>query len=597
MRIGRSVIPAVVLGFIFAGSSLKACEMFPVTFEFGVAAKMRDGTILRADIYRPKAEGKFPVLLQRTPYNKSTSSSFGQNAAAHGYVVIVQDVRGRFTSDGDFYTFKNESNDGFDTVEWAAALPYSNGKVGMFGRSYVGATQMLAAIAHPPHLAGICPIVTASNYHENWAYQGGALEQWFDQSWSATLSRDTLDRAVLRSVNALLAVRKLPLTTFPLYNFSDPSGAPASGIPFATSSLAPFYLDWLAHPNYDEYWKSIAIDERYGEITVPALTTAAWYDIFQGGSFRNYAGMKLHAGSDAARKAQHLMVMIGGHAGREQKIGEVDFGPASVVSEDDMILAWYEYLFKGVQNEFAGKLVKIFVMGANVWRGEDEWPLARARNTRYYLHSSGNANSLHGDGSLSLVAPNAESFDHYVYDPSNPVPTTGGPLCCDAVHLKPGPQNQRPVEARDDVQVYSTLPFAADTEVTGQIGLELYAGSSAVNTDFTGKLVDVAPDGTAYNLTEGILRASHRDSMETSTPLVPGQIYKFNIDLWSTSNVFLKGHVLRLEVSSSNFPRFDRNLNTGEDAAHAEKYVPATNSIYHDAAHPSALLLPVIPSP
>ncbi len=590
MNLKRVVFCATASGLVLLASILHASDTFEVTIERGVTAKMRDGVVLRADIYRPKADGKFPVLLQRTPYNKSNGVNFGVRAAAHGFVVIFQDVRGRYSSEGEWYTFKNESNDGFDSVEWAAALPYSNGKVGMFGGSYVGATQMLAAIAHPPHLAGICPVVTASNYHDGWTYQDGAFEQWFNESWTSGLAQDTFNRTITQNTNALQGMWKLPLTSYPLFNFPEPSTAISS-----THALAPYFLDWLAHPNYDDYWKRWSIEEHFADINVPALTVAAWYDIFQGGSLRNYVGIKAHGG-DAARAAQRLLVIIGGHAGGGQKIGDIDFGPAAAqFDEDEVTLSWYEYLFKGAQNNFAKeKPVKIFVMGRNEWREEDDWPLARRQNSKYFLHSDGKANSLRGDGSLSAASPLKESSDHYVYDPANPVPTIGGPLCCDGGHLPPGPRDQRPVEARDDVLIYSTSAFANDTEITGPVSLELFAKSTAVDTDFTAKLVDVAPDGFAQNLTEGIVRARYRDSQEKPTLMNPGQVYKFAIDLWSTSNVFLKGHALRLEVSSSNFPRFDRNLNSGEAQGTGEHYVPATNTILHDSEHPSALLLPVI---
>src|ERR1700730_5263239 len=239
-------------------SLLHAAQSYEVTMERGVAATMRDGIILRADIYRPKADAQVPVLLQRTPYNKSGGAAFASKAAATGYVVIIQDVRGRYTSEGEWYTFKHESNDGYDTVEWAAALPNSNGKVGMWGGSYVGATQMLAAIAHPPHLAGICPVVTASNYHDGWTYQGGALEQWFDQNWMSQLATNTLWRLIAKNTNALLGVPVLPLTRYPAFNYASlPVGAEA------TAALAPYYLDWLAHPDYDAYWKQWSIEEPY----------------------------------------------------------------------------------------------------------------------------------------------------------------------------------------------------------------------------------------------------------------------------------------------------------------------------------------------
>jgi putative CocE/NonD family hydrolase len=261
-------------------------------------------------------------------------------------------------------------------------------------------------------------------------------------------------------------------------------------------------------------------------------------------------------------------------------------------------LDWYDYLFLGKQNEFAGdKPVRIFVMGENKWRDEAAWPLERAKETRYSLHSAGKANSAAGDGFLYLgqMEFHTDRRDSYVYDPANPVPTVGGPLCCDSVHLAPGPRDQKEVEARPDVLVYSTPPLDRDTEVTGPVTLDLYASSSAVDTDFTAKLVDVWPNGMAQNLTEGILRARFRDSREAAKPIVPGKVYEYKIDMWATSNVFLKGHRIRLEVSSSNFPRFDRNLNTGKPASTDSVFVKATNTIYHDAAHPSALVLPVVP--
>lgn len=586
---GRSirmlVFAAVSISAIFA----QAAETYTVVVRTGVEAKMRDGTILRADIYRPNAPGTFPVLLQRTPYDKRNERSFGLKAAARGYVVVVQDVRGRYTSDGEWYPFKNESNDGYDTVEWVASLPYSNGKVGMFGGSYVGATQMLTAIAHPPHLSGICPVVTASNYHDGWTYQGGAFEQWFNESWTSGLAQDTLNRDVQNKTNPLNGIWK-PLTEYPLFelpsNHSDQK---------LTRALAPYFLDWVAHPNYDEYWKQWSIEEHFADIKVPMLTIAAWYDIFLGGSLRNYQGVKLHGATEEARNGQRLLVMIGGHAGGGRKIGDVDFGPSAEFDEDEVTLKWYDHLLKDTDNEFASaKRARVFVMGANQWRDEDDWPLARAKETKYFLHSAGKANSVRGDGTLNTTAARSETADKFTYDPANPVPTIGGPLCCDAMHYKPGPRDQRPAEARDDVLVYSTPVLTQDLEVTGPVKLEFFASSSAVDTDFTAKLVDVWPDGFAQNLTEGIIRARYRESQEKPGLMNPGQTYKFTVDMWATSNVFLKGHRLRLEVSSSNFPRFDRNMNTGDDATSVQKPVTATNTILHDAEHPSALILPVV---
>jgi len=590
----RFVIVAMLVATLASGRVCFGAEAYPVAYEHDVKVAMRDGVVLRADIYRPAVEGKFPVLLERTPYDKR-NFAMGLRGASRGYVVIILDVRGRYASEGEWYPFKNEANDGYDTIEWAAALPYSNGKVGMFGGSYVGATQMLAAITHPPHLAGICPVVTASNYHSNWTYQGGAFEQWFDESWTSGLAWDTLDRRVKGATTAVEGMWTLPLEKYPLFNLH---GMDAT----ATASLAPYFLDWLAHPNYDEYWKHVSIEEHYGDITVPALHTAAWYDIFLGGSLRNYAGIKTHGGSDAARNGQQLLVTIGGHAGDERKVGDVDFGPEAAFKEDDATLDWYDFLFKGARNRFAsGKPVKIFVMGVNQWREEEAWPLARTRETKYFLHSGGAANSLRGNGTLSIAAPGKESADSFVYDPGKPAPTVGGPLCCDSEHWEAGPRDQRVVEAREDVLVYSTPVLAQDMEVTGPVSVELFAKSSAADTDFTAKLVDVWPDGFAQNLTEGILRARYRDSQETPTLINPGQVYRFVIDLWATSNVFKKGHVLRLEISSSNFPRFDRNLNTGEQGLimtdpkmSEQSFTKATNVILHDGEHASAVILPVV---
>ena len=574
-------------------SSLVMSQTAPqIVVEKNTAMKTRDGVTLRADIYRPAADGSYPVLLTRTPYNKDNTASFGQEGAARGFMVVVQDVRGRFASEGEWYPFKHETDDGYDTVEWVAALPHSNGKVGMFSGSYVGATQMLAAIGHPPHLAGICPVVTASNYHENWAYQGGAFEQWFNESWTSSLAQDTLDRRVAEAKNALVGSTVLPLSQYPLFNVTK--AMDGAGL---TRSLAPYFQDWLDHPTYDSYWKQWSIEENYEKIQVPSLTIAAWYDIFQGGSIRNYLGLKAHAANETARKEQRLLVAIGGHSGWGRTIGQVDFGPSAPFDENEITLEWYEYLFLGKQNRFAtDKPVTIFVMGKNEWRNEAAWPLERAKESRFYLRSDGNANSVSGDGKLipAVALPHAEPPDSFVYDPANPVPTVGGPLCCDVVHLAPGPRDQRQVEARPDVLVYSTPPLEEDLEVTGPVTLDLFAKSSGIDTDFTGKLVDVAPDGTAINLTEGILRARYRESTTVASPIVPGQVYEYKIDLWSTSNVFLKGHRIRLEVSSSNFPRFDRNLNTGKDASTSSTMVKATNTILHDGTHPSALILPVV---
>jgi uncharacterized protein len=566
-----------------------------IIIEHNVPMKTRDGVTLYADIYRPKSSEKFPVILMRTPYDKSVDWAVSPvfRMVPRGYVVIIQDVRGRYRSEGEWYPFKHEQADGYDSVEWAAALPYCDGKVGMMGASYVGATQMLATIAQPPHLAGTAPNMTASNYHDGWAYQSGAFEQWFDENWTSQLAQNTLTRLIDQNTNALFGVPALPLANYPVFNFGQ-MAADAQ----LTQELAPYFLDWLAHPDYDNYWKQWSIEENFSKIAVPMLQVGAWYDIFNGGTLRNYLGAKKYGATEAARTQQHLLIEIGGHSGFGRRIGDVDFGPHAVENGyTDVILAWYDYLFKGIKNEFAtDKPVKLFVMGANEYRQEDDWPPPQAHPTKYFLHSNGKANSLRGDGSISTSAPKSEVADTYVYNPANPAPTIGGPLCCDAEHKEPGPRDQRSVENRDDVLIYSTGPLPADLEVTGPVTADLWVKSSAVDTDFTAKLVDVGPDGFAQDLTEGILRMRYRVSPEHSEFMNPGQVYEISVDLWATSNVFLRGHSLRLEISSSNFPRFDRNLNTGEEIRFARNFVSANNTVLHDAQHPSALVLPVMPS-
>jgi len=581
-----SCTAGIVVAFLFLLPGHASAQSYSVTVEHNAAAVMRDGTKLRADICRPKADGKFPVLLVRTPYDKTNEMEFGAKAAARGYVVVEQDVRGRFQSEGEWYPFKNESQDGYDTVEWAAGLPYANGKVGMFGGSYVGATQYLAAIAKPPHLTGISPNVTASNYHDGWTYQGGAFEQWFNESWTTGLALNTVHRRVDAGQNAVAWAQKLPLTSYPVLQ------APTA------ENLAPYFADWLAHPNYDEYWKQWSIEEHYAQIQVPVFGFGAWYDIFLGGTLRNYARLKKEAGTEEAKRGQKLMVYVGGHAGGSdsRKVGAVDFGEKLPFDFNEVMLSWYDALLKGQTSAPTEKPVKIFVMGRNEWREEDDWPLSRARNTKYYLHSAGAANTASGDGTLSVAAPGAEKSDQFAYDPSDATPTWGGPLCCGPFPPAGlGPQDQSKVESRSDVLVFTTPALTKDLEVTGPVSLELYVSTSAPDTDFTGKLVDVWPNGLAQNLTEGILRLRYRNSQEKPELAKPGETYHITVDLWATSNVFLAGHKLRLEVSSSNFPRFDRNLNTGEEQAGATRMSKANNVIYHDKAHPSALVLPLVP--
>jgi uncharacterized protein len=555
--------------------------------ESGVRAKMRDGVDLIADVYRPSDHGKHSVLLVRTPYNRASESDTCRAAAQDDYICIAQDVRGRYASQGEWDPFQNEIKDGYDTVEWAAALPDSDGKVAMFGESYVGATQWLAAIAHPPHLVAIQPSLTASDYHNGWIYQGGALELWFDQTWVSILALDTLTRNAVKNSPAAEWVPKLPLADFPVLGVSDPM------------TLARYYFDWLAHPAEDAYWKQLSIEGHYSEMSLPAHHVAGWYDVFLRGTLRNYVGMRAHAPTQWARDHQELTIGPWIHDGpMNGKAGDLDFGSKAAFDRNQTILDWYDGVLKQ-KVPTRKKRVRIFVMGVNQWREEDDWPLPNTLYTRYYLHSAGRANSNAGNGTLSTAAPERESPDTFTYDPANPVPTRGGGLCCthDQVVEEPsGAFDQRDVEKREDVLIYTTSPLDRDCEITGPVTAEVYVSSSAPDTDLSVKLVDIWPNGFAQNLVDNIQRLRYRDSSTQAEVLAPEKTYKVVMEIGATSNVFREGHRLRVEISSSNFPRFDRNLNTTESPEQGTKFTRATNRIHHDADHPSAIVLPVIPA-
>ncbi len=559
---------------------------YSITEELDVRAAMRDGIELVSDVYRPDAQGEFPVLLQRTPYNRKGGVGTARELASHGYIVVVQDTRGRYASEGQFYPFRHETEDGYDTVEWAAGLPGSNGDVGMYGGSYVGATQMLAAIGKPPHLAAIFPYVTAAEYYDGWTYQSGALMQWFADSWTTGLAKDTLQRMVHSEARPGEWVLRLPVDG---YQVLDPP---------PMEKVAPYLRDWVIHETDDSYWKPWKIWEHYPELTVKGLHGGGWHDIFLKGSIKNYVGLRAQAKTEEAQLAQRLLIGPWAHAATspEGKIGDITFGKQAVLDMTETILDWSDYSLKGVSNEFADDTpVRIFIMGENVWRDEREFPLQRQQLTRYYLHSQDGANSIEGDGNLSPNPPSTEKPDVFEYDPANPVRTIGGRLCCGNDVLPPGPFDQRPNESRADILVFSTPPLTSDVEVTGFIKLELYAATSAVDTDFTAMLVDVEPSGYARFLTDGIVRARYRNSTQKADPVTPGTVYRYEVDLWATSNVFKKGHQIRLYVSSSNFPRFNRNLNTGERIAGSTGILKAVQRVYHDPEHPSALVLPIIP--
>jgi hypothetical protein len=563
---------------------------------------MRDGALLFADVYRPAAPGRYPTLLQRTPYDKAaltTLSSFVLRATTAGYAVVCQDVRGRFTSEGEFATFVHEREDGEDTLEWLVHQAWCDGNVGMFGQSYVGLTQWQAALSRHPALKAIVPTVTADNYHDGWAYQGGAFELGFNYSWTiSNLILNTLHRRqaedpsvaedyqrTLDEIDATTeGFARLPLTGHPLL-----------------AKYAPYYDTWLAHPTYDDFWTEIDVSRGHSLVGIPALNIGGWYDIFLKGTIANFTGMRANAATPAARATQRLLIGPWNHSGMRagNPIGTIDFGVRSTGAEldvDGMHLAWFDRWLRGVDNGIDDEPpVRVFVMGANRWRTALTWPLPGTDWQEWYFHSEGRANSLSGDGVLSRDAPRGEPPDSYIYNPRNPTPTVGGGLCCSHVFSYGGAFDQRGVEARDDVLVYTSAVLTDPVEVTGPIKVLLHAASSAVDTDFCAKLVDVAPCGCARNLNDGIIRARYRNSMSQPELITPGAITAYEIDLIATSNVFLPGHRIRLEIASANYPRFDRNPNTGALPGSGTELLSAMQTIFHSDDYQSRIILPIVP--
>ena len=429
--------------------------------ETNVPVAMRDGVNLYADLYRPDGEGPYPTILQRTPYDKTNSLSNTMldplRAAKSGFAVVIQDTRGRYTSEGEFYAFRDDIDDGYDTVEWAAAQTWSNGKVGMYGASYVGATQWLAATSRPPHLVTIVPTVTASNYHDGWTYQGGAFELGFNMSW-------TLLQLTLANFKSVSAVQNVPgerrsELIHDVDNMAEGFNyLPMKDYPGLDSGLAKYYYDWLGHPDFDEYWKKLCIEDQHSEIDVPALHFGGWYDIFLGGTIRNYLGMKKSGANETARNRQRLIIGPWAHGARGTTMaGRHYFGimaDAGAIDVDGIHLRWFDHWLNDANNGSVDEApVRIFVMGDDAWRDEQEWPLSRAVETKYYLHSNGKANSQHGDGYLSTASPQSEVPDVYLYNPANPVPTAGGALCCNPYFAANGAYDQNEVEERQDVLV------------------------------------------------------------------------------------------------------------------------------------------------
>jgi hypothetical protein len=569
-----------------------------VIVERDAAVPMRDGVVLRADVYRPEGDERVPGVLGRTPYDRTfgpTPPSIldPERTVAAGIALVCMDVRGQHGSDGEFYPFRSERADGYDSVEWVAEQRWCSGAVAMAGRSYAAATQWLAAAGGPPHLRAIAPVVVGSNYFDGWVYQGGAFQLGFNLFWLQVMAG--------RGKRARLAEQyeHLPLKTAPLVTDS-PSGR--------------FYREWLEHAVLDDYWRTLSIDSSYGDVRVPALNVGGWYDIFLGGTLENFSRMRREGATELARSHTRLLVGPWAHGSTYGAYPDHSFDAFSPHDRVDLTaaqLAFFgEHLFERKPDpDLAPAPVRIFVMGANRWREEDDWPLARAVSQRWFLHSDGDAagggggrggGGGGGGGTLSPQPPAEEPPDRFRFDPRDPAPTIGGPTSLPGKFLRTnaGPLDQRPLEGRPDVLVYTSEPLSEDLEVTGPLSVTLHAATSARDTDFVAKLCDVRPDGFSLILAEGILRARFRDGLERECKVEPGRVYEYAIDLKATSNLFGAGHRIRLLVTSSSFPRFDRNAGTGgplgEDRE--QDLVAAEQTVFHDAQRASWLALPVVPS-
>ena len=580
-------------------------EQYRVIRERNVMVPMRDGVRLATDIYRPDSPGRFPALVTRGPYGKDGYADNQEHSIwffpQRGYVVVSQDCRARFDSEGDYYDpLFQEGQDGYDTVEWAARQPWCNGRVATTGQSYLGATQYtLAAGPRPPHLTCMAPVSASADFHQSWVYHtGGAMEWGWMVPYAIHKGRNTLVRAGREDLLAQMDEYVLPPD-----NFAQPlTDAWFRHLPLRDwidrlKETAPYFHEYFDEEKDGPYWSRINLMRQAHKISLPMFHVSSWYDIFLEGALNGYQALRDRAATAEARRSQRLLVGPWAHirpytAPTSGDTGDIDFGPEARIELHEHLLRWFDYWLKDIETGLLDEPpVSIFVMGENRWRAESDWPLARTHYTKWYLHSGGSANTLDGDGTLSTNPPTEEPFDVYSYDPADPAPTRGG---CTLI-IPQGVADQREVERREDVLVYTSEPLERDMELTGPIAVTLFAASTATDTDFTAKLVDVRPNGYAHNLQDGIVRARFRTSAAESSLIRPGRIYKYEIDLWSTSHVLFAGHRLRLEISSSNFPRFDRNPNTGAPIGADDRLETALQTVVHTPDYPSHVTLPVIP--
>lgn len=619
MKNFKTVITCMVLALALSLSACKGItkryldlpppESKKIISEKNVMVPMRDGIKLATDIYRPAKDGKFPVILIRLPYDKKTMEMVGKVFAQQGYVCITQDCRGTFRSEGIiFFPLFKEADDGMDTTEWVAKQPWFSGKMGAWGGSYFGYTQWAMAPDNK-YLKAFYPLITTPNMADM-MYVGGALQYELAAGWSSAVGHQAGKRRLPSKDYLNLSIYNLPLQppAIDLKRFAmnidnpaifkemmgvevpaqlDPKNIPPDLIQALNAKvIAAFNYPKLVLPN--EAW---TFGDNYKRVSAAAMSVGGWYDLFTKTQLADFNKLLTEGKGDA--KKSKIIIGPWGHGNAKNFITEGD--PS--VSTKGMVrefanIQWFDYWLKDKQNGILdGPPIRIYVMGRNVWRTENEWPLARTQYTKYYIHSKGKARVADGDGTLDINTPAAEQADKFDYDPKNPVPTAGGSNLLTQV----GPAYQYEVEKRPDVLVYTSAVFKEDIEVTGPITVTLYAASSAIDTDFTAKLVDVFPDGKAVNIQDGIIRVRYRDSLTDPSFIEPGKVYKLTIDLWATSYVFMKGHRIRVDISSSNFPRFEPNSNMGGQGGENASLV-AHQTIYHDAEHQSFIILPIIPN-
>lgn len=538
-----------------------------------VMIPMRDGVNLAANITLPDSKEKYPVILVRTPYGKDNEEDdAGMFWADNGFVFVIQDCRGTGNSEGEWYPGIHEKLDGIDTRNWILDQSWYDGKIGTTGGSYLGFTQFVSSTEFDNSLKAMFPIIPLMDWYEGSTYIDGALSLGTAIGWGFEMANPSDGEGSLIDEETWdweKVYRTLPLIEFDVN----------------VNTELPWMRDWIKNPIFNEYWSRYSMSDLKDKCNVPLITVSGWYDIF--------VNQALDYHSDAIQRGksnQHLIVGPWGH-GPNYIPGERELKKNHELDFENLELNWFNIWLKGEHNQINLAPIKLYVMGKNYWRDENEWPLARTQYVKYYINSEGKANSHQGDGFLSTQTPTGEQTDHFIYNPENPVPTKGGAILFDDA----GAFDQRENEQRDDVLVYTTPVLDEEIEVTGPVRVNLFASSDSRDTDWTAKLVDVYPDGRAFNLCDGIIRARYHQDPIKPELIVPGKIYRYEIDLWATSNVFLPGHKIRVEISSSNFPRFDRNPNTGNLFGMDDKMKIAKQTVYDNAKYPSHIVLPVIP--